>query len=93
MSAYSGQKIVTTAGIEVQLGDQRIIGPLMVKALATNTGTIYIGNAGDGTVSSTTGYELAKGETITFFWVGDIGSIWIDSSVNGDGVCWHILNL
>ena len=92
MAAQSGKKTVTTAGTEVALGTIQINGPLMVKALIANTGTIYVGNNGDGTVASTTGLELSAGDCIVFEWVGSLASIMIDSSVNGEGVSWIALN-
>ena len=93
MSAISGQKAVTTAGTEEALGDQAVNGPLMVKALAANVGTIYIGNAGGGAVSSATGLELAAGDIVIFDWVSNLATIMVDSSVNGEGVAWLCLNV
>jgi len=93
MSAMSGQTNVTTAGTEVALGTQQINGPLMVKAKPANTGSIYLGNAGDGTVSSTTGIILAAGDVVIFDWVGNLGSIMVDSSANGEGVGWIALSV
>ena len=47
--ALSGQKTVTTAGTAVALGSQVVNAALMVKALAANTGLVFVGNvAGDG---------------------------------------------
>lgn len=88
MAAISGQKTVTTAGTAVALGTERIAGTLIVKALATNTGDIYIGNDGTGDVDEDTGFVLDAGEDIAFLYVGDLSSIMIDSSVNGEGVSW-----
>lgn len=93
MSAISGQTTVTTAGTEVALGDQMVNGPLMVKALNANTGTIYIGNAGGGVVGSGSGLELIAGEVVIFDWVGSLEAIMIDASVNGEGVAWLALNV
>jgi len=92
MAAKSGKKTVTTAGTEEKLGTIQVNAGVMVKALIANTGTIYIGNAGDDTVASTTGLELLKQETVILDWVGNLGSIWIDASVNGEGVSWIVLN-
>lgn len=95
MAAFSGQTTVTTAGTEVVLAaaGTRANGPVRVRALSTNTGKMYVGNAGDGTVASTTGYELSAGEDVTFVYVGDLSSIMVDSSVNGEKVCWAILEV
>lgn len=88
---HSGKKTVTTAGTAVALGSGQIAGPLMVKALAANTGKIYIGNDGAGDVASTNGLELSAGEPVVFEHVGNLGNIFVDSSVNGEGVTWLCL--
>jgi proline racemase len=91
--AMSGQKTVTTAGTAVQLGTQSIQGPLMVKALDTNTGVVAVGNDGAGDVTVSNGFRLLKGESIEFEFVGSLATLWLDSSVNGEGVCWLMLNV
>jgi hypothetical protein len=89
--AISGQKTVTTAGTEVALGTQDVHCPIAVKAHAANTGLIFIG--GDaGVVSSSTGFQLSAKEVIVFEYVGNLGSIMVDSAVNGEGVSWLALN-
>ena len=95
MSAISGQATVSTAGVEVVLAaaGTRANGPVTVRALSANTGAMYVGNAGDGTVSSATGYQLAAGDYVTFAYVGDLSEIMVDSGVNGEKVCWLILNV
>lgn len=90
--AMSAQKTVAAAGTAEALGTQYINGPLAVKALDTNGGKIYIGNDGAGDVASTNGLVLLSGEVIIFDYVGNLGSILIDSSVNGEGVAWLALN-
>lgn len=87
MAALSGQTTVTTAGTEVMLGE-RMLGFIAVKALSTNTGIMYIGNAGDNTVSSSTGYPLLAGEEII---VEDLGNLWVDASNSGEKVAWMLL--
>ncbi len=88
----SGQKTVTTAGTEAALAtSQPVAGPVAIKALTTNTGLVYIGNAGDGTLSSSSGYPLAAGESVTLNLVGNLAEIMVDSAVNGEGVAWLIL--
>ena len=90
--AMSGQKTVTTAGIAVQLGTQSIQGPLLIKALDTNTGVVAVGNVSeDVTVSN--GLRLLKGESIEFGWVGNLATILLDSAANGEGVSWIMLSL
>lgn len=95
MAVISGQTTVTTAGTEVVLAEAgtRINGPVQIKAMAGNTGFVYVGNTGAGVVSATSGYELDAGEYITFAYVGDLSTILVDSSVNGEKVCWSALNV
>lgn len=93
MSAISGQNTVAAAGTAEALGSQIIQGPLMVKALEANTGYVYIGNDGAGDVTSTNGMELSAGDLIVFDHVGNLASLIIDVSVNGEGVAWSMLNV
>ncbi len=93
MSATSGQTTVTTAGNEVPLGSLQVNGPIAVRALVSNTGIIYLGNDGNNQVSSASGFQLSAGETIVFHFIGNLSSIWVDSSVNGEGVCWLCLDV
>lgn len=92
MSAISGQKAVTAAGTAEALGSALINGALMVKALAANTGYIYVGNDGAGDVTSANGLELAAGEVFIFDFLSSLANIMVDSSVNGEGVAWLMLD-
>jgi len=83
----SGQKNVTTAGTQLVLAGNVKCGTVVIKALAANTGKIYVG---DSTVSSTTGFILDAGETISFD-IDNLSDIYIDSSVNGEGVSYVYL--
>ena len=91
----SGRKTVTTAGTELPIvaaaSSFIVAGPVVVKALPTNTGLVYVGNAGDGTVSSSTGYPLAAGEQVFFNFVSTLSEILVDAAVNGEGLAWLIL--
>lgn len=86
------KKTVTTAGTRVKLStDVKHVWQLKVKALSANTGLIYIG---DNTVSLTVGYELSKTEEMDLSaifakdnFIMDLSEIYIDSAVNGEGVC------
>lgn len=100
--SFHGSKNVTTAGTEVPLvagtitlPSQRFCARVTVEAKPANTGFIYVGiGTGLNTVVSSTDYgtRLAAGQSFT---VGmgethcngtDLASVWIDSSVNGEGV-------
>jgi len=91
--SLSGQKTVTTAGTAVALGSQAVNAPLIVKALDTNTGVVALGSDGAGDVTVSNGLRLAAGESVVFEFVGNLGSLWLDSAVNGEGVSWLILNV
>lgn len=91
MSAKSGKKTVTAAGTAEALGSGQVHGALMVKALAANTGLIYIGEDGAGDVASTNGMELSAGDVVVFDNVANLSELMIDSAVNGEGVAWLIL--
>jgi hypothetical protein len=93
MAVLSGQKTVTTAGAAVELGSAPVYGSLIVKALDTNTGKIYVGNNGSATVSSSTGLVLLSSEVVVFEYAGSLGDLFIDSSVNGEGVSWLVLDV
>lgn len=81
-SAVSGQKNVTTAGTAVALGVSTAIQSITIKAKRANTGDIYVG---DSTVTSTNGLVLTRGEAVSFD-MDNLADIFIDSSVNGEGV-------
>lgn len=87
------KKTVTTAGTRTALTSSTLqVYEVVVKALASNTGTIYIG---DSTVASSNGYELSAGASFSIPLtmipktgsVVDLNWIYIDASVNGEGVC------
>ncbi len=83
----SGQVTVTTAGTAVQMTS--VSGEVFaIQALPTNTGYMYVGS--DDTnleVASTTGYWLGAGGSIALA-CANLSEIWVDSSVNGEKVCW-----
>lgn len=85
----TGQITVTTAGTEVQGADVKAPNGVIVRALSANTGKMYVGRHSDGTVSSSTGFELAAGEK-TYLPIPNVKDMWVDSSVNGEKVCWSL---
>jgi hypothetical protein len=88
----SAQKTVAAAGTAEALGSAQVNAAVMVKALASNTGTIYIGNDGAGDVSSSNGLPLIAGDVVIFDFVGNLASVMIDSTVNGEGVAYLVLD-
>lgn len=81
---YNGKKTVTTAGTRVTLASSQAIKSVTIKALAANTGTIYVG---DGSVSSTTGFQLAAGDSISMD-IANLATVNLDASVSGEGVSY-----
>lgn len=80
----SGQIAVTTPGTSVQGSSVTNGDGFIIKALATNTGKMYIGDAsGD----NRTGYELAANQAI-FSGVDNLNQLWFDASVGGEKICW-----
>ncbi len=89
-------KAVTTAGTRVRLvASSLLASECVIKALGANTGIIYVGGSD---VASSNGFQLAAGESVS---VGqllqagalsrgeqrlDLTDIYLDSSVNGEGV-------
>lgn len=82
---YNGQNTVASAGTAEAIGSsQAILSGVTVKALAGNSGLVYIGNSG---VDSANGFELAAGEQI-FVEVANVATVYVDSATNDDGVSW-----
>lgn len=90
---HSGQKTIAAAGTAEALGEAPVGGPLLVKALAANTGKVYVGNDGAGDVSSTNGFELSPGDPVVFQFVSNLANIRVDAAVNGEGVSWICLEI
>jgi len=82
--------VVTTAGTaELLLAIDAADVILIVKALSTNTGYIYVGNSD---VDSSNGFVLAAGEEVPIVLQrGDL-DIYIDASVNGEGASYIYYN-
>ena len=77
------QKTVTAAGTAEAIISENQFGILTIKALAGNGGNIYVG---DSTVDAATGYVLAAEEAVSLILDG-LNKVYIDSDVNGEGVC------
>lgn len=78
-----GSKDVTTAGTRVALSATSVAcKKVHIQAKNTNTGSIYVGGS---TIAAGRGIELLTFASITLE-VSDLSLIYIDSSVNGEGV-------
>lgn len=80
------QKTDSGANIATQL--QTIGVPdhkmLVVKAMSTNTETIFVG---DSDVTLTNGFELQTGEAVKLL-VTNVNQVWIRSTSGSQSVCW-----
>ena len=94
-TVVSASKATVTAGTRVALvAASTIVYDVSIKALAANTGKIYVGSVA---VTSSNGYELSAGESVTLGSMVqsndlgrppkiDLSGVYIDSSVSGEGV-------
>lgn len=85
-----GAKNVTTAGTPVAIGTatNQPIEAIVITAKAANTGTIYVGTS-SVLASTFTGTPITAGKSVTFpLGSGDLDTIYIDSTVNGEGVSY-----
>lgn len=84
----NGQKTVATAGTAEALAASTACKWVIVKALTSNTGNVYVGNS---SVSSSNGYILEPGEAISLD-VDDLATVYIDVDTNGEGVSYIGVN-
>lgn len=81
-----GVKTVTTAGTDVALASSTSAKEVTIQAQTDNTGLIAVGATGvDATEATGTGVLLRAGDSITLD-CDNLADIFIDSTVNGDGV-------
>lgn len=90
-SVNYGEQTVTTHGTAEALnGGTSLTVPrgaeLLIYALDTNTGKIYVGDSG---VTSSNGMPLDPKETMNVK-INDVSTIYIDSDVDGEGVRWFV---
>ena len=85
--AVSGQITVTTAGTAVQGSSIVLENGIFIRALAGNTGLVYVGSDGAGDVTSANGFELSPGQTI-LVQARNLNQLWFDAATNGDKFCW-----
>lgn len=91
------QKKTTTAGTAVPLVASKTLAyAVKIKALPTNTGDVYVGQAG---VSATNGFALDANDPLDFSAiiglnaVVDLSKIYVDSGVNAEGVSVSYLDV
>ncbi|NUQ70404.1 MAG: hypothetical protein HUU17_06220 [Chthonomonadales bacterium] len=88
-SVIDGRQVVTTAGTRVQLSTtQTSVLEVTVTAETDNTGLIVVGGSTVvGTIATRKGTPLSAGDSYTLA-VNDLTDVYLDSTVNGDGVTY-----
>ena len=90
----AGTTTVSTAGTEQQISNtNNRVRWLKLKALAANSGIVYIGVSD---ITATNGYELSAGNEIELNFADAGGTIlwstvYVDAATNGDKVCWAVI--
>ena len=83
---FNEHKTVTNPGTAEALGADQPIRSVVIKALKSNTGIIYVGNED---VDSTNGLELESGESVPFD-IDNLNKFWLDVEAGhgGEGVSY-----
>ena len=92
-SIGEGRKVVAAAATAEALASSQAYGTVTICAETNNTGVIAVG--GSGVIASLTtreGVPLTAGSCITFQSSGDLANIYLDTTVNGDGVTYAYTN-
>lgn len=92
MKVLSGQTTVVSSGTAVPLGSQEVFGSVYVKALPQNTGIMYIGNNGTGSVNSANGMPLSAGDIVLLDFLHTLSEIAVNGTVGGEKVAWLLTN-
>ena len=89
----SGRKVVSATGTAVVLGSGNY-QYIIIQAETNNTGGIVIGDSAlDETLGTRTGYYLNPGEATPILPIVDLGDLWLDANVSGDGVHYIAFSL
>jgi hypothetical protein len=84
----SGRQTVATAGTAVSLASSATIGSIIIVAEFDNTGVMCVGDSGVIADEATRiGIPLNPADA-TIIVIDDISKIWLDTTVNGDGVTY-----
>lgn len=86
-----GRKVVTTAGTAVALAAVTRCKSVAITAETDNTGVITVGDSSVvGALATRKGTPLAAGQSVAFD-INDLSLVFIDTTVNGDGVTFTYL--
>lgn len=87
-SLGAGRKVVASAGTAEALGASTTIKEVLVTAETNNTGMIAVGGSGVIAAEATReGTPLFPGDSV-IIQIDDLAEVYIDSTVNGDGVTY-----
>lgn len=64
---------------------------IAIKAHPDNTDTIWIGNDGNDTLASTSGYPINPGEAIIINAEGNINTLYAVADVSDEKLCWIVI--
>jgi anti-sigma factor RsiW len=89
----SGRKTIATAGVrETLVASSTPAKQIVITALNSNTGEIWVGdNTVSGGDGSQKGNPLFAGESVVLE-IDDAQKVYLDATVNGEGVTFNILN-
>jgi hypothetical protein len=73
-----------TNGTPTALGSSLACASVVVRAMPTNVGLVYVGTS---TVTTSTGYELSPGDAVAFD-VGNVAQVYFDVDTTSEGVSW-----
>jgi len=83
-----GRKVVAAAGTAEALSAQQDCKSVTIIAETDNTGVISVGGSTVvAALATRRGTPLAAGESFSLD-IGDLSLVWLDSTVNGDGVTY-----
>jgi hypothetical protein len=88
MTRKSGQLTLTTAGTVYSFASSSINDGVYIVAPLTNTGIVYIGDNGLGTITTTSGYPLNSGDQIILWNIGNISDVKCIGTVSGDKLAY-----
>lgn len=93
MAQFSGAITVTVPGTAVQGPDtpRSSGGGFMLRAIATNTDTVYFGDDGTGDVDAATGMYIEPTDLPFYVQVEKLSDLWFDAVVAGEGVVWFVI--
>lgn len=83
----AGRKTVTTAGSPEQMPDVAVMveNDVTIKALDTNTGSVYISDSSANAGNSNKRFSLTAGQSVSVN-IDNLNALFINSDVNGEGI-------